>query len=140
MLQEACSASLAVDDKVRKDLEARRQRAKAEFLLGRDENKEANADPESEPLRQEPRQESKTPPPPRKKSVLAGRTYNSALAGKVALEREAMSRLPPPRGKCAVVEVSFTARESRAPKRDNKVRFVVLVLFFSFRVLAYSAH
>ena len=51
----------------------------------------------------------------------SGRAYNSALAGKVALEREALSRLPPPRSECAVVEVSFTHRESRAPKRDTKV-------------------
>ena len=58
---------------------------------------------------------------PRKKAVQSRRAYNSALAGKVALEREAMSRLPPPRSDCAVVEVSFTPRQSRAPKRDTKV-------------------
>ena len=38
--QEATSASLSVDEKVREELEARRQRAKVEFLLGRDRSGE----------------------------------------------------------------------------------------------------
>ena len=103
---------------MREELEARRQRAKVEFLLGRDRNDgnevlKSEPEPERDPCRE-------IKPPPRK-AVSSGRSYNSALAGKVALEREAMSRLPPPRSECAVVEVCFTHRESRAPKRDTKV-------------------
>ena len=128
-MQEATSASLAVDEKVREELDARRQRAKAEFLLGRYRSSDAGQkEHETEPvLVRDPCREPKCKPPQRKKSMPPppGRAYNSALAGKVALEREAMSRLPPPRGDCAVVEVSFTPRESRAPKRDTKVRFGV---------------
>ena len=125
--QEATSASLAVDEKVREDLEARRERAKADFLLGRDEKEEPKTEPEEE---QDPCQESKPKSPPRKKSAPPpppkGRAYNSALAGRVALEREALSRLPPPRSACAVVEVSFAHRESGAPKRDTKVGALVI--------------
>ena len=125
--QEATSASLAVDERAREELDARRQRAKAEFLLGRDRSDAGQREHETEPVRvRDPCREPKCKPPQRKKSMPPpGRAYNSALAGKVALEREAMSRLPPPRGDCAVVEVSFTPRESRAPKRDTKVRFGV---------------
>ena len=111
---------------MREDLEARKERAKADFLLTRDieheeeskkepEEEGQGSCPESKPKSPPRKKTSPTPPPPK------GRAYNSALAGKVALEREALSRLPPPRSACAVVEVSFTHRESRAPKRDTKV-------------------
>ena len=116
---------------MREDLEARKERAKADFLLTRDieheeeskkepEEEEQGLCPESKP-KSPPRKKTAPPPPPPK-----GRAYNSALAGKVALEREALSRLPPPRSACAVVEVSFTHRESRAPKRDTKVGACVI--------------
>ena len=116
---------------MREDLEARKERAKADFLLTRDieheeeskkepEEEEQGSCPDSKP-KSPPRKKTAPPPPPPK-----GRAYNSALAGKVALEREALSRLPPPRSACAVVEVSFTHRESRAPKRDTKVGACVI--------------
>ena len=117
---------------MREDLEARKERAKADFLLTRDieheeeskkepEEEEQGSCPDSKP-KSPPRKKTAPPPPPPPK----GRAYNSALAGKVALEREALSRLPPPRSACAVVEVSFTHRESRAPKRDTKVGACVI--------------
>ena len=120
-----------MDENVREDLEARKERAKADFLLTRDNEheEESKTGPKEE---QDPCQDSKPKSPPRKKTAPLpppppkGRAYNSALAGKVALEREALSRLPPPRSACAVVEVSFTHRESRAPKRDTKVGACVI--------------
>ena len=120
-----------MDENVREDLEARKERAKADFLLTRDieheeeskkepEEEEQGSCPDSKPKSPPRKKTAPTPPPPK------GRAYNSALAGKVALEREALSRLPPPRSACAVVEVSFTHRESRAPKRDTKVGACVI--------------
>ncbi len=47
--------------------------------------------------------------------------YNSILAGKVAMENESLRRLPPPR-EPAVIEVAFTPRQNRAPKRDTEVK------------------
>ena len=117
---------MAVDENVREDLEARKESAKADFLLEKEETKkepeeeEQGLCPESKPKSPPRKKTAPTPPPPK------GRAYNSALAGKVALEREALSRLPPPRSACAVVEVSFTHRESRAPKRDTKVGACVI--------------
>ena len=113
---------------MREDLEARKERAKADFLIGRDEKEQSKTEPEEE---LDPCPDSKPKSPPRKKLTPLppppkGRAYNSALAGKVALEREALSRLPPPRSACAVVEVSFTHRESGAPKRDTKVGALVI--------------
>ena len=121
--QEATSASLSVDDEFREQLRARKERAKEDFLRDHGGDAEAAAaGPEVNPERDPPEAKPEPNSTARRKRVVP-RAYNSALAGKVALEREARARLPPPRGDCAVVEVSFTPRQSRAPKRDTKVRF-----------------
>ena len=141
--RESISKSLDADEERRRLTDSKRELAKLEFLVEQEQEQQQKPKEHSKmiqvlvngSLAQRERTASETvlvpfcnfqelgpqPTPPLPEG-LTHASYSTALATRVAGEREYRARLPPPR-QPGIIEVSFSERESPAAarERDEKV-------------------